>query len=114
MALIEINKDPSRRELNWFGLVFALFFGLVGALVCWKFDARTTAAVIWITAGAVTVMYYVVPPIRRPVYLGWLFAAYPIGWVVSHLLMAIIYYLHAHFPRSRRADLQIERSRGII
>ncbi len=93
MALIAINKNPSRKELLWFGAIFALFFGVIGALLLWKFDARTAAYVIWAAAGAVTVLYYIIPPVRRPLYLGWLYAAFPIGWVVTHLLLAIVFYL---------------------
>ncbi|UCD74763.1 MAG: hypothetical protein JSV91_13365 [Phycisphaerales bacterium] len=93
MALIEINRTPSRRELNWFGLIFALFFGIVGGLIYWRFKAPATAMAMWIAAGGITVLYYLIPPLRRPVYLGWLYAAFPIGWVVSHVLMAAIYFL---------------------
>ena len=32
-------------------------------------------------------------PATRIVYLGWMYAAYPIGWTVSHTMMAIAYYL---------------------
>ena len=43
MAIIEINKKPSRRELNWFGALFATFFGVFGGLIWWKFDAPQVA-----------------------------------------------------------------------
>jgi hypothetical protein len=93
MALIEINKDPSRKELNWFGLIFALFFALVGTLLYWKFGAPRAAVILWWIAGALTVVYYAIPPLRRSVYLGWMYLAFPIGWVLSHVLLAIVYYL---------------------
>ncbi len=35
MPLIELNKNPSRRELFIFGALFAAFFGLVGGLIWW-------------------------------------------------------------------------------
>ena len=31
MALVEINWNPSRRELKQFGLLWVVFFGLIGA-----------------------------------------------------------------------------------
>ena len=93
MAMIEIKSDPSRRELNWFGLLMALFFAIVGAILLWQFDAQATAFVLWIVAAALTILYYVIPPIRRPMYLAWMYAAFPLGWVISHVLMAVIYYL---------------------
>lgn len=93
MAIIEINKDPSKRELAWFGLMFLAFFGLIGGVVWWRFQAEQAAYTLWGVAAVVAAVYYLVPALRRPIYLGWLYAAFPIGWVVSHLVMGLIYYL---------------------
>ncbi len=93
MALIDIKRDPSKRELGWFGVIFALFFAIVGGLVRWKFGAPAAGTVIWLTAAGLTLLYYALPPLRRPLYFGWMYAAFPIGWVVSHVVLAIVYYL---------------------
>ena len=93
MALIEINKNPSKRELAWFGLLFLIFFGIIGGLVYFSTRSLTVPGILWTAAGAVTVLYYLVPPIRLPLYLGWLYASYPIGWVISHVVLALVYYL---------------------
>lgn len=93
MAVIEINKNPSQKELAWFGLMFLAFFGLIGGMVWWRFQAQTAAYTLWGVAAAIVAAYYAVPSLRKPIYLGWLYAAYPIGWVISHLVMGIIFYL---------------------
>ena len=93
MALIKLNKTPSRRELFIFGAMFAAFFGLIGGLVLWKSQTLTAAYVIWSIAAFITILFFAVRPIRKPIYLGWIYLAYPIGWVVSHTAMAVIYYL---------------------
>ncbi|MCA9708375.1 MAG: hypothetical protein KDK70_21175 [Myxococcales bacterium] len=93
MAVIEINKNPSKRELAWFGLMFLAFFGLIGALAWWRWEAQTAAYGLWGGAAGLAVLYYAVPALQKPIYLGWLYAAYPIGWVISHVVMGIIYYL---------------------
>jgi TRAP-type C4-dicarboxylate transport system permease small subunit len=93
MAIIEIKRNPGRRELLWFGLLFLIFFGIIGAMIYWKFDAPTTAYRVWIAAVLLAGLYYVCPPVRRPLYLGWMYAAYPIGFVVSYTVMLVIYYL---------------------
>ena len=33
MALIEINKNPSNKDLLFFGAVFPVFFGVIAAVV---------------------------------------------------------------------------------
>ncbi len=93
MAVIELNKNPSKKELAWFGLMFLAFFGLIGGLVWWRFEDETTATTLWGVAAAIVAVYYAVPSLRRTLYLGWLYAAFPIGWVISHVVMGAIYYL---------------------
>ena len=93
MALIEINKNPSLRELRWFGLLFLLFWGIVGGIVYVSAESFAVTVSIWLVALAVVVLYYLIPALRRPLYLGWLYAAFPIGWVVSHFVMVITFYL---------------------
>ncbi len=80
-------------DLRWFGVIFALFFAIVGGLGHWKFGAPTAGTVIWLTAAGLTLLYYALPPLRRPLYLGWMYVVFPIGWVVSHVVLAIVYYL---------------------
>jgi hypothetical protein len=93
MAVIEINRNPSRRELLVFGVLLAVFVGVVGGLCRFQFDAPAAARAIWIGGGALAALFFVVPPVRRPIYLGWIYAAYPIGFVVSHVILGAIYYV---------------------
>lgn len=92
MSVIDINKQPSRRELMWFGLLLALFLMVVGGIVWWRFSGRTAAMVIWGAGALLTITYFVLPAVRRPIYLGWIYAAFPIGWTVSHLMLVLLYY----------------------
>ena len=93
MAIIEINTDPSKKELRWFGVMLVVFVLAVGALVRWQFDAPAAAQRIWIAGGVLSMVYVVAPPLRRWIFVGWIYAAFPIGWTVSHVLLASIYYL---------------------
>ncbi len=93
MSVISINKTPSKRDLAWFGLTFLSFFGLIGLVVWWRAGSLRAAVILWAAAGAVTAVYYAVPPCRRAIYLGWMYAAFPIGWIISHLVLATVYYL---------------------
>ena len=87
--MITINRNPSARDLKWFGLLLLAFFAILGALARWRFDAPSGATV----GVALSAVYYAAPPIRPWIFVGWMYAAFPIGWTISHLLMLIIYYL---------------------
>ncbi len=93
MALIDINKNPSKKDLAWFGVLMAAFFGFVGFMAWRRSDSHTTATVLWTAGVVLPVLYFAIPPIRRPMFLGWLYAAFPIGWVVSHVLLGAIFYV---------------------
>ena len=90
--MIEINKNPSKKELAVFGLLCLLFFGIVGAIMWHKSHSPRAGIIVWCIATAFVAVYYAAPGVRKPIYLGWMYAAYPIGWTVSHLLMAIVFF----------------------
>ena len=113
--MIEINRNPSPRELFWFGLLLALFAGLVGAVARYQFGAPAASKAIWIGGAALTALFFMIPPLRRPLYLAWMYAAFPIGWTVSHLVLAAVFFLAVtpvgllmrllgHDPMRRRPD----------
>jgi len=93
MALIKIDRNPPAAHLKSFGIMLVLFVALIGALSWWRNGTSDGAVRIWAIGGALAAAYWAVPALRRPVYVGWMYAAFPIGWTVSHLLIATIYYL---------------------
>ena len=92
MAVIEI-KDPTPRDLKWFGPLFLLFFGLVGGILSWRGVDLQVAYTLWAAAAVIVVVYYAVPSLQKKIYLGWIYAVYPIGFVLSHVIMGVVYYL---------------------
>ena len=51
MAVLDINTNPTRRDLRWFGLLLPLFVAIVGAVVWRRTGSLTPATVVW-GAGA--------------------------------------------------------------
>ena len=82
----------SPHDLRWFGLLLPIFVAAVGAIARWQFGAPTVALGIWSAGGALVVLYWGAPPLRRPILVGWMYAALPIGWTVSHLMMGVVYF----------------------
>jgi hypothetical protein len=74
-------------------VVALTFFVIVGALVRWQFGAARVATTLWGVGAAFAAVYYLVPPLRRPLHDGWMRAVMPLGWLVSHLVLGVIYYL---------------------
>jgi hypothetical protein len=93
MAVIQIKKDPSPRELAWFGLLLLIFCGVIGALARWRFDSPGAGNVLWIVGVVLCAVYYALPFLRRWMFVGWMYIAFPIGWTISHILLLITYYL---------------------
>ncbi|MEO1973657.1 MAG: SxtJ family membrane protein [Pirellulaceae bacterium] len=93
MAVLEINTNPTRRDLRWFGLLLPLFVAIVGTVVWRRTDSLTPATVVW-GAGALLSAVFAIWPASRPrIYVGWMYAVFPIGWALSHLLLGVIYFL---------------------
>ena len=93
MAVLDINWNPSNKQLRQFSLLLAaLLVGLAGWLAWHSHSALVVGGVgtAAVAAGLVGVLH---PGLMRVVYVVWMAAAFPIGWVVSHLLLAAIYYL---------------------
>jgi uncharacterized YccA/Bax inhibitor family protein len=93
MALIEFKGRPSGRELMWFGLVMLALFGAIGTMLLWRAGSMRAAVVVWSVGAGLVIIFYSVRPFRLPIYLAWMFLVYPIGWLISHLLMGIIFFL---------------------
>jgi hypothetical protein len=88
------NTNPSARELRQFTLIwFPACFAVVGAGLAYYRSAWTAAAVVWGVGLVLTVAGWLRPSFMRLVFVGWMTAVYPIGWAVSHLMLATIFYL---------------------
>ena len=92
MTLIRINTNPSRKQLLVFGLAWLVFLGGLG-LSLWSKDRHQPAAVIGTLAIVVPLAGLAWPRGLRHVYVGLTYATYPIGFVVSHIVLALLYYL---------------------
>jgi len=124
-----------------FGLLWLLFFGLVGGVVLWKPEGLAGAATVlstawlislifnrenrlqqllgvllpgmfavssvsagwvggwnvaaslWAGGAAGAVLIWIAPGAGRKLYVGWMLAAVPIGWTISHAVLGIVYYV---------------------
>lgn len=93
MALVDINWNPSRKELRVFSLLLIGFGVIVAAVLFKRFESQTPAVAALLGTGAIGLIGLATPGLVRPLYVVWMALAFPIGWTVSHLMMLAVYYL---------------------
>jgi Saxitoxin biosynthesis operon protein SxtJ len=92
MRWSDIPFSPPPRMLRQFAGLWLLFFG---GLAAWQGLARGRVGVaLGLAALAVVVggIGLVRPKLIRPIFVGWMVLAFPIGWAVSLLLLGLVYY----------------------
>src|SRR4051812_12902288 len=92
MSLMPILWRPDRKTLAEFSEFGMFFLGMVAAPLSYFRGRPTLAAVFWVTAVTLRLVGALKPLWLRPVFLGLTLATWPIGWLVSHLTLALLYY----------------------
>lgn len=94
MSLVRIDWHPDRPALRRFGRTVLLGCALIAAALGWGRGAWTAAR--WV-AGAGLVVGGAglsgVRPLALPLYRLWMGVGFVMGTVVSHVLMAAVWYL---------------------
>ena len=89
----QINTRPSRRQLIVFGISWLIVFGALGAMTGCRVGSWTVCGVLWALAAGVPAAGCVVPGFMRIVYVAMSCATFPIGYVLTILILATVYYL---------------------
>jgi hypothetical protein len=104
VPLIEINWTPSTREVRQFAGFVAVFAALVGGLLVYRSGAWNAATIVWVIGVAVAAVGLAAPRLIKPLMVGWMLAAYPIGWTVSWVVLLATFYGIALIMRVFRYD----------
>ena len=83
--------SPTDRLLRQFAGLWIAFFGVIA--IRQELHHRHVLAILLallaVTVGPLGVAW---PRLIRPVFVGWMAIAYPIGWTVSRLVLGILFY----------------------
>ena len=93
MAILELASRPSRRDLAWFGPILLVVFAMFGAMAWFRFDAPRVAVALWAFGAVVGLLYFAIPALRIPLYLAWMRLVFPLGWTISHVVLAVLFFL---------------------
>lgn len=101
MALIDIDLRPGETALRIFGWAAFGVFGLLGGLIwwlgglpVWSFpEAAPLVALVLAAIGLLAGLFSLLAPrANRPLYVGLILVTYPIGFVVSFVTLALLFY----------------------
>ncbi|MGF1581199.1 MAG: SxtJ family membrane protein [Gemmataceae bacterium] len=92
MNWIDIPFHPEKTFLRQFGL---LCVGMFGLFATWQalFRGNVFVAIVFGTIAAVFgIVSVVAPSFLRFVFVGWMVLVFPVGWIVSRVLLGVIFY----------------------
>jgi hypothetical protein len=92
MRWSDIPFSSPPRMLRQFAALWLAFFG---GLAAWQGVARGRVGIaLGLAALAIVVggIGLARPALIRPIFVGWMVLAFPIGWAVSLVLLALVYY----------------------
>lgn len=93
MALMTLNLKPSDKHLREFGEISLCMSNVVGLLFLWRSGLSAKAFALFCLVGvAVFLLSRISVKLVRPLYLALIVLTFPIGWVVSHVVMALFYF----------------------
>jgi len=102
MKLIELDFNPPPRVLRQFGLIALVAFPLLGGVCYWRGGlfgidfGSATLPVAWVLAGlglAAGLLAGLAPRAIRPLYVSLLAITAPIGFVLSYVILGVLFYL---------------------
>lgn len=100
--MIEIDWKPDETTLRQFGFIALFGFGFLAALAWFQLlvfaalpdDLRSpVAGVFGALAGVSLLLSLVAPKANWPIYVGLTVLAYPIGFVLSYLIMGFLFFV---------------------
>ncbi len=99
--LAQLNLQPTTKQLRQFGVIAVVAFGVLGGVVQWKgglfgFDfgesKKTVVYAFWLAGGLSGLFSFVWPAANRPLFTTLSLVAFPIGWIVSHVVLAFLFF----------------------
>ena len=92
MRFSDIDRNPSRRTLQHFAMLSLLVLGAMGGA---RLIHTRSSAAGWSLVALALVLAALgacCPRALKPIFVGWLTITFPIGWLVSHLILALLYF----------------------
>lgn len=93
MAIIEEIKNIKGNKSDWekFGITMGIILSIIGFYLLWK--KNNNYNYILFLAAAFFITGLILPSILRPVYKVWMALAVVMNFIMTRVIMAVIFYL---------------------
>ena len=100
--MVELNLNPDKRTLRQFGFIAFLGFGILGYLASSEKlifayglgnTRETVANLLWGIGAAAALFSVTFPRANWPIYVGLSLASFPIGFVLSYVILGTLFFL---------------------
>jgi hypothetical protein len=92
MAVIDVNWNPTRKELRVFSALLIVFCATIGGVSYFRASEFSVVSYVALGGSVVGAIGCVAPTLIRLFYLTWMAAVWPIGLVVSNLIMGLVFF----------------------
>lgn len=92
MRWSDIPRSPPQRTLRQFAVLCLVVFGCLSLWQGWVRGNLALSALFAAAALSLGVLGLVRPQAVRWIYVGWMMAAFPIGWTISKLLLMLVFF----------------------
>jgi hypothetical protein len=90
--MMDVPWKADQKPLRQFAFLWIMFFLGLALRFSWLSSPISPAGALSILAILIGVAGWFRPKIIRPIYGAWMIAVFPIGWTVSRLTLAILFY----------------------
>ena len=93
MKWSDVTAAPKPKTLRQFAGLWLIFFGGWAAWRYWHGQTGMGTNVLAVVAVVVGTIGLVAPMAVRWIFTAWMIAAFPIGWTISRVMLALMFYL---------------------
>lgn len=91
--MVQLDLNPSPDKLRQFGSIAPIMLLIIGLVLRWRVGLSIALIAGMCLLGILIFLASrVSPKLVRPIYVGLTIIGFPIGWIVSHLVLLLFYF----------------------
>jgi hypothetical protein len=90
--MLDPVREPDALALRRFVVTLPLALCVLGGVIAWQTGVWGWGLPLWVLAGVVGPVGVLAPGTRRPIWHGFMTVTAPIRWVVSMVLLSVVYF----------------------